>query len=90
MARPQATQILSLAQNIALIRQAMELSQPAFGRLHGVSENTVSRWERGMVIPTIDHLCSICEEANTHFRKQKIRDRIGLDKLVGFNPHANG
>jgi len=48
-----------LAAAIRLLRQHVEKNQADFAVMLGVDQSTVSRWERGDVIPAIPHLIAI-------------------------------
>lgn len=70
------TQIMNpLAAKIKACRKAAGLNQAAFGRLIGVNQSTVSRWERGKFSqePTIENLKKIAEIG-----------KMSLTELTGF------
>lgn len=49
-----------IAERIKEIRQKNNYSQTDFGKLLNVSQDTVSMWERGKILPTIEHIYYIC------------------------------
>ena len=50
----------ALGANIEAIRKYMKMNQTEFGQLLGVSQNSVSRWERALAQPTSMQILNIC------------------------------
>ena len=55
---------MSIGQEIKEYRKMTRLTQQAFGRLMEVSGPTVSRWEKGIDVPTRENLAKIQEIVN--------------------------
>jgi transcriptional regulator with XRE-family HTH domain len=56
-------------------------SQPALARELGVSQNTVSRWERGQSCPTVAEYLTICRLLHAH-------PGANLDRIVSAHAHT--
>ncbi len=59
---------------IASLRKQNNLSQDHLADALGVARNTVSRWESGSVIPSVETLKKLCEYFN-----------IGMEALIDKN-----
>ena len=72
------------------IRLKMQLSPPEFGRLFGVKEGTVKRWELGTAFPSVAHCRKILEMLALEPQNRVMRLRICRQCGVGFlgGPHA--
>lgn len=63
--------------NIRELRVKLKLSQESFGHKLGVSQAAISRWECGMILPSVAHGYRMSKLAaklgykisNSHFRK---------------------
>jgi transcriptional regulator with XRE-family HTH domain len=52
-----------------MLRKKMGLTQQALGRLLGISEQAIQRWERGVHVPRKEHLESLitlCLQRHIH------------------------
>ncbi len=50
-----------IAERIKEVRTEHKLSQSAFGELLEVSQDTVSLWENGKSLPTLEYLIAMCK-----------------------------
>ena len=67
--------------NISTLRTKLGLSQAQFGNLFGVHPMTVSKWERGLLVPTAYQIALITEFERAAKQKE-VRDTIAV-VLVG-------
>ena len=67
--------------NISTLRTKLGLSQAQFGNLFGVHPMTVSKWERGLLVPTAYQIALITEFENAAKQKE-VRDTLAV-VLVG-------
>ena len=57
---PKYNSLQAMGENIRAIRKHMQLNQTDFGRLFGVTQMTVSYWERAMAGPSAQQIMMIC------------------------------
>lgn len=57
---PKYNSLQAMGENIRAIRKHMQLNQTDFGRMFGVTQMTVSYWERAMVGPNAKQIMMIC------------------------------
>ena len=67
--------------NISTLRTKLGLSQAQFGNLFGVHPMTVSKWERGLLVPTAYQIALITEFERAAKHKE-VRDTLAV-VLVG-------
>ena len=63
------------------LRKNLNLSQAQFGNLFGVHAMTVSKWERGVLIPT-DYQKALMAEFIKASKEKEVRDTVGT-VLIG-------
>jgi len=63
------------------LRKILNLSQAQFGNLFGVHAMTVSKWERGVLVPS-DYQKALMEEFIKASKKKEVRDTVGT-VLIG-------
>ncbi len=61
--------------HIFTLRKDMGLSQPEFGQLFGVHPMTVSKWERGVLVPT-EYQSALMKEFQKAVRDEKAKQNI--------------
>ena len=66
---------MTLGEKIKLKREAMRLTQVKLAMLVGVENNTISRWERGALIPKSEYLAKLASALGT-----------STDYLLGESP----
>jgi transcriptional regulator with XRE-family HTH domain len=49
-----------LGRVLAAVRERRDLTQGELAAAVGVSEHTISRWERGETVPSLAHLAPLC------------------------------
>lgn len=57
---PKYNSLQAMGENIRAVRKYMKMNQTEFGQLLGVSQNSVSRWERALTQPTTTQILNIC------------------------------
>lgn len=57
---PKYNSLQAMGENIRAIRKHMQLNQKDFGRMFGVTQMTVSRWECAMRGPSAQQIMMIC------------------------------
>ncbi len=57
---PKYNSLQAMGENIRAIRKHMKLNQTDFGRMFGVTQMTVSYWERAMAGPNAKQIMMIC------------------------------
>ena len=57
---PKYNSLQAMGENIRAIRKHMQLNQTDFGRMFGVTQMTVSYWERAMAGPNAKQIMMIC------------------------------
>lgn len=68
-----------IAERIKELRLENKLSQEEFGKSLGLSQDTISLWERGKSLPNITDIIKIIEIYS------KENDRITADYLLGLD-----
>jgi putative transcriptional regulator len=67
--------------DIAHLRKRLNLRQAEFGNLFGVHPMTVSKWERGLLQPTVYQL-ALMYEFEKAAEKREVQEKIGA-VLIG-------
>lgn len=84
MARPRGDWLLYLGSNLAMLRADLGMSQPQLAKTLGVTDNTVSRWERGTVEPSLARLIELLDLVNAKLKRDRSPSRWSFDLLVGY------
>lgn len=75
---------VSLGDDIRQARERAQLTQPELGRLVGVSEGTISNWERGVVKAPKNRLARVWEVLQDY--RQPRADRTATPTADEFDP----
>lgn len=68
-------------EGIHKIRRNLNLTQAQFGQLFGIHPMTVSKWERGELVPN-DYQASLMTEFDKAAKDKKVRDTL-VSVLIG-------
>ena len=68
-----------IAERIRELRTENNLSQAKFGEKLGLSQDTISLWETGKSLPSLEDVLKIIETFSKH------NDRITADYLLGLD-----
>ncbi|MBF0779998.1 MULTISPECIES: type II toxin-antitoxin system antitoxin PezA [unclassified Granulicatella] len=66
-----------IGDNIKTLRHTNHLTQPEFARMVGISRNSLSRYENGTSVVSIELIDRICQQFNVSYV-----DIIGQDKML--------
>ena len=67
-----------IAERIKELRQVNALTQAEFGKIIGVSQDTISLWEQGKSVPAVEYIVLLVET----FREKD--SAISADYLLGL------
>lgn len=62
--------------NISKLRKDLNLNQTQFGNLFGVHSMTVSKWERGILIPS-DYQIALMQEFKVSAKESEVAKTLG-------------
>lgn len=73
---------MEIGEQLKKLREKLNISQDRFGKRIGVTGKTVSAYETGKIIPSLDILKKISEEYNvTFFRKNNREIERRIDEI---------
>lgn len=70
-----------ISERIKEVRREHGLTQSQFGKLLGVSQDTVSLWELGKALPSVQDVIKIVQTCSTE------NDRLSADYLLGLTEY---
>ncbi|HXM45015.1 MAG TPA: helix-turn-helix domain-containing protein [Bryobacteraceae bacterium] len=79
-----------LSAAVLSIRKRMDINQAQLGRILSIAQNTVSRWERGQIVPATWQLINLYQRART---EEEIRPILQILEARGVSlaaPDASG
>ena len=77
---------------IKYLRQSKQLAQTALAKKLDVSKQSISNWENGNILPSVDMLCQIADffQVSTDYlldrEDKELSDGISLD-VIGLTDH---